>query len=73
MSNVRGYIAGGFAILAVLFALDFATDILHGNLESRLTPGWIDFATAHPTLFAFILVVGAAVIGAPFVEAIENY
>jgi len=39
MSNVKGYIAGGFTIFAALFAFDSATDILHGNLKSGVTPG----------------------------------
>jgi hypothetical protein len=73
MWKIKRYIAGAFAILAVLLAFKSATDILQGNLEPGLTPGWIGFATSHPMLFAFILVAGAAVFGTPFVSAFDNY
>jgi hypothetical protein len=72
MSSIRGYFAAGFAILATLFALGTYQDIIHGNLQSGLTPGWVDFAITHPTLFAFILVVGAAVFGGSFIAAVSN-
>jgi len=72
MTDIRGYIAAGFAILAVLFALSTYQDIIHGNLNEGLTPGWIDFAIAHPTLFALMLVAGAALFGGSFNAAVSN-
>ncbi|WP_439027034.1 hypothetical protein [Haloarchaeobius sp. DT45] len=73
MSQALRYIQAGFGVLAILFAYDTAMTIMGGNLEAGLTPGWVGFATAHPTLFAFILVIGAAVIGGPFIAAVENF
>lgn len=58
MSNIRGYVVAGITVLTVVFALSTYQDIIHGNLKAGLIPSWIDFAIAHPTLFAFILVVG---------------
>lgn len=60
-------------ILAALFAFGSATAIMQGDLKSSLMPVWIDFAIAHPTLFAFVLVGGTLLIGAPFVAAAGNY
>jgi hypothetical protein len=72
MSGPIDWIRAGFLIFAALFALSTYNTILNGNLEAGLTPGWMDFAVAHPMLFAFILIIGAVVIGGPFVAAMEN-
>lgn len=72
MSNIRGYVAAGITVLTVVFALSTYQDIIHGNLKAGLIPSWIDFAIAHPTLFAFILVVGAALFGGSFIAAMSN-
>lgn len=66
------YAKGGLLILALLLAFDTATEIMHGNIEQGLTPGWTNFAIAHPTLFAFILVGGAATFGQAFIAVVDN-
>jgi len=72
VTNPLNYIKGGFAILALLLAYSSAMTIMNGNLKEGLTPGWIDFATSHPTIFALLLVIGAMLIGAPFIQAVSN-
>jgi hypothetical protein len=72
MSQWLDYLKAGFVVLAALFTIDTYTTIVNGNLKAGLTPGWMDFAVAHPMLFALALVIGAAVIGGPFVAAVEN-
>lgn len=72
MSDVLDYAKAGFVIVAVLGALSSATSIMNGNFKQGFTPGWVDFATAHPTLFALILVGGAVLFGGPFLLAVEN-
>lgn len=69
IDNIRGV----FAIIALLFAVSTAFSIMRGDLEEGLTPGWIDFATTHPMVFAFVLVVGSAVFGTPFITAVDNF
>ena len=69
---MRMYAKAIFGTLAILFALNSSLAIMNGNLKSGLTPGWIDFAMAHPTVFAFILVIGGLLIGEPFIEAVSN-
>ena len=60
------------AIIAILLATSSAFTIMNGDLEGGLTPGWVDFATSYPMVFAFILVIGATIFGAPFVAAVDN-
>ncbi|WP_152418359.1 hypothetical protein [Halorubrum aidingense] len=72
MINPLNYIKAGFAILAVLLAYSSAMTIMNGNLKEGLTPGWIDFATSNPMMFALLLVIGGMLIGAPFLQAMSN-
>lgn len=63
-----------FAILAGLIVFDKVIALLSGamSLEAFLVPGWTGFATANPTLFGLILVVGTALFGRGFLAFVEN-
>jgi hypothetical protein len=69
--GIREYVGGGLLILATLLAVDTYFEVARGNF-SALVPGWLDFATSHSTLFAFLLILGTLLFGGSFVAAVEN-
>lgn len=72
MTNPIDYIKAGLVVIGAVLAYRSATAIMRGDFEAGFTPGWIDFATSHPLVFALIAVIGAALIGRSFIAVLEN-
>lgn len=72
--NPRAAVAGLLLLIAALIAYGRAMGVLHGtvSLEQAFTPGWVDFAIAHPLFFALIAVGGTYLLGRAFVTFLEN-
>jgi hypothetical protein len=65
----RAIATAAIMIVIALAAFDSVTDLIYGRItfEEFVTPGWVDFATSNPELFALVVVVAAAILGGPVI------
>lgn len=61
-------------VIALLAVYGRTNRLLDGNmtLNEYFTPGWLEFATSNPELFAFLIVGGTLLFGGAFTTFLEN-
>ena len=70
----RGVVATILLIIAALLALQTSTGLLRGEVTLReaFRPEWVNFALAHPMLFALIVTIGVLLLGGAFVTFLDS-